>query len=152
MSLLLPIVYVCASVLVFGTFCVIAIAQRNGMPAGRRVIVAFAIWFALSVLTLLQLCRVAAHLHALQHASTAAPAVGISRIVPGASFTPQPRQPERAAIATRTAVHCRLLQRAIRAPGPVAGTTRGNPQHPGHRAHHAAQGADPSIATAEVSA
>lgn len=152
MSLLLPILYIGANVLLFGTFSVVAIAQRNGMPAGRRVIAAFSIWFVLGVLMLLQLGRVAAHLHALQHASTAAPAVGISRTVPGASFTPQPRQPERAALATRTAVHRRLLQCAIRSPGPVASATRGTHQHPGHRAHHAAQGADPSIATAEVSA
>ena len=84
MSLLLPILYVTAAVLMFAFLLVITIEHRDGLPWARRMIALFAIGFLAGMLALVQLCRVAdsMHQHAIAQAAASARASGAQQAQP----------------------------------------------------------------------
>ncbi len=109
MSLLLPILYVTATVLMFAGLTAVAIDHREGLPAARWVIVVLLAAFVIALLALVQLCRAADWIDRTEHAQTAAAAVGISRTVPGSHVARKHRQMESAVPASRAPLHGRSL-------------------------------------------
>lgn len=83
MSLLLPILYVTAAVLMFAFLLAITIEHRDGLPWARRMIALFAIGFLAGMLALVQLCRVADSMQdAIAQATTSARATGAQQAQP----------------------------------------------------------------------
>ena len=169
MSLLLPILYVTATTLLLAWLTGVAIEHRDGLPGAGWLIASLACAFIASLLSLVQLCRAADWIDRVEHAQTAAPAVGISRTVPGLHVARKPRQMVPGAIRVADGPALPLSHRAIHPAGPVPRSTRGIDQHLGHRAgqraehldrapptpltaaraNHPAQGADPSLRPTE---